>query len=181
MHFPLHTDTPTEGLSLEALFEGQGKDLPEMKARMTRLMAEEGLPYGDRSHTYNSRLAQEMAKWGEAELESRAGSPEEAQTLAQGMHKALFQAYFVDGLNIAEADVLAGVAAKAGLDPDEARRVVAERRFSDAVDDDWAMARSVGVAGVPTFAMGGYGVVGAQPYEALDKFVRQMLEGGEPD
>ena len=54
MYFPLHPETPQEGLSLEDLFPG--RDLAPMKERMKSLMAEAGLPYGDRSHTFNSRL-----------------------------------------------------------------------------------------------------------------------------
>jgi hypothetical protein len=56
-HFPLHPDTPEEGLTLEQLFVGLPMDIPAAKTRMARLMADEGLPYGDRTMTYNSRLA----------------------------------------------------------------------------------------------------------------------------
>ena len=44
--FPLHPDTPVEGLTLEALFGGR-MDLEASKARLQGLMKEEGLPYGD--------------------------------------------------------------------------------------------------------------------------------------
>ena len=35
------------------------------------------------------------------------------------------------------------------------------------MDADWAKSREYGVTGVPTFVAGGYGAVGAQPYEAI--------------
>ncbi|MGH7348293.1 MAG: DsbA family protein, partial [Candidatus Rokuibacteriota bacterium] len=38
-------------------------------------------------------------------------------------------------------------------------------------DADWAKSRQLGVTGVPTFVAGGYGVVGAQPYEMLEQLV----------
>ncbi len=57
--FPLHPNTPEEGLLLEELFRGRGIDLEASKKRMKGLMAEEGLAYGDRQRTFNSRLAQE--------------------------------------------------------------------------------------------------------------------------
>jgi hypothetical protein len=50
-HFPLHPDTPAEGLTLEELFAGRNIDIPEAKARMAALMVQEGLPYGDRTNT----------------------------------------------------------------------------------------------------------------------------------
>ena len=47
-----------------------------------------------------------------------------------------------------------------------------------AVDADWAKSRQYGVTGVPTYACNGYGVVGAQPYEALEKFLTDI--GAQP-
>ena len=55
--FPLHPDTPAAGRSLAAMFAGRGVDLPAMHRQMADLMRAERLPYGDRTHTYNSRLA----------------------------------------------------------------------------------------------------------------------------
>ena len=62
-HFPLHPDTPEEGLTLEQLFAGRNIDIPAAKAHMTGLMADEGLDYGDRTMTYNSRLAHPTDPW----------------------------------------------------------------------------------------------------------------------
>ena len=56
-----------------------------MKQRMSGLMAEEKLPYGSRTHTYNSRLAQELSKWGESFPEGEV------------LNRKLFEAYFVKG------------------------------------------------------------------------------------
>ena len=65
MHFPLHPETPAEGISIEELFAGRDIDVDAMYRRMKSLMDAEGLPYGRRSHTYNSRLAQELGSWAE--------------------------------------------------------------------------------------------------------------------
>jgi predicted DsbA family dithiol-disulfide isomerase len=54
---------------------------------------------------------------------------------------------------------------------EEARQVLAERRFKEAVDADWAKSRQRGVTGVPTFVANHYGVVGAQPYEVLEQLL----------
>ena len=66
------------------------------------------------------------------------------------------------------------IAKSAGLDEAEARAVLAERRFKDAVDADWAKSRAYGVTGVPTFVTGGQGVVGAQPYEVLEQLMASV-------
>ena len=48
-----------------------------------------------------------------------------------------------------------------------------KRTFRDAVDADWKLSRQYGITGVPTFVVGRYGVVGAQPYEALEQLVEK--------
>jgi predicted DsbA family dithiol-disulfide isomerase len=163
--FPLHPETPAEGLELERLFAGRNIDVPAMHARMKALMDAEGLPYGVRTHTYNSRLAQELGKWGES-------------VGVDAIHDALYRAYFADGRDISKFDVLIDVARSVGLPEDGARDVLSNRTFKDAVDADWAKARAYGVTGVPTFVSGGQGVVGAQPYEVLERLVQQV--GAEP-
>jgi predicted DsbA family dithiol-disulfide isomerase len=161
VHFPLHPDTPVEGRPLEELFRGRNVDVQAAHTRLQALMDAEGLPYGPRTHTYNSRLAQEVAKW----VETRPGG--------ETIHDALFKAYFVDGLNIGDSAVLVDVARSVGLPADEAADALRERRCRTGVDADWAKSREYGVTGVPTFVSGGRGVVGAQPYEALVQLLRQ--------
>jgi predicted DsbA family dithiol-disulfide isomerase len=39
------------------------------------------------------------------------------------------------------------------------------------VDVDWERSRALGITGVPTFVVGQRGVVGFQPYEALERFL----------
>lgn len=162
MHFPLHPETPEDGQSLEQLFAGRGVDLEAMYTRMKGLMDQEGLPYGKRTHTYNSRLAQELGRWADT------------QEGGEALHDALYRAYFVDARNIGDPAVLLEIVEAAGLPVDEARTVLEERSFKDVVDADWQHSRQLGVTGVPTFVAGGYGVVGAQPYEVLEQLLDQV-------
>lgn len=162
IHFPLHPETPQEGQRLEDLFPG--RDLTPMRERMKGLMAEAGLPYGDRSHTYNSRLAQELGKWAES-LES-----------GEAIHELLYKAYFVDSINIGDIDELVKIAEKAGLSGNAARQVLENREFEREVDEDWRYSRELGVTGVPTFYSNSLAVVGCQPYEILEQFVRRLID-----
>ena len=159
VHFPLHPDTPLEGRSMAEFYAARNIDPEASYARMKGLMDAEGLPYGRRTHTYNSRLAQELGKW--ADTQPGGGQ----------IHDRLYQAYFVEARNIADPELLVEIAASVGLPAEEARAVLAERRFKDAVDADWAKSHEYGVTGVPTFVSGGYGVVGAQPYEVLERLL----------
>lgn len=158
-HFPLHPETPPEGLALEDLFKGRGFNLDQMLDRLKQVADQQGLPWGRRTHTYNSRLAQELGAWAD---QHRPGST---------IHDALFRAYFVDGLNLHQQDVLLTVAESVGLPVDQAERVITERSCREEVDRQWRESRQMGVTAVPTFAIGRLAVVGAQPYEALEQLV----------
>lgn len=142
------------------MFAGRGFDLGAAHARLAQACAAEGLPFVANERTYDTRLAQELAVWAEDEG-------------AHGIHAALFRGVFVDGLNTADEDALVAVAAGVGLDADEARAVLRERRCKDRVDADWRRAREIGVTGVPTYVAGKRGVVGAQPYAVLEQLARQ--------
>ena len=142
-----------------------GRSETEMKARqdqMKSLMEQEGLPYGERTHTFNSRLAQEIGAWGDT------------QEGGNVMHDALYRAYFVNTKNIGDPDVLLEIVEANGLSVNEARKVLEERTFKDVVDEDWSKSRQYGVTGVPTFVAAGHGVVGAQPYDTLEKFLESV-------
>jgi predicted DsbA family dithiol-disulfide isomerase len=167
VHFPLHPETPPEGRSLAELFAGRNLDLKAMHAQMKARMDAEGLPYSERSMTYNSRLAQELGKW--------AGT----QPGGEAIHDALFRAYFVEGRDISQPAVLLDIARQVGLPVDAAREVLEKRTFKDAVDADWQLSREYGVTGVPTFVAGRHGVVGAQPYETLVQLVKEAAPQGE--
>ena len=89
----------------------------------------------------------------------------------EALHDALYKAYFVDARNIGDTEILVELAQSVGLSAEEARAVLAERRFKEAVDADWAKSHRYGVTGVPTFVADRYGVVGAQPYEVLEQLL----------
>jgi predicted DsbA family dithiol-disulfide isomerase len=141
-----------------------------MKMNMDR----EGLPYNvARKMSYNSRLAQELAKWAESHGK------------AEPMNDALFRAYFIDAKNIGKREVLAQIAAEVGLPADEATDVLLSRSFEKAVDEDWRRCAAIGVHAVPTFLAGRYLMVGAQPYAELERLVQHAgksasQESGSP-
>lgn len=162
VHYPLHPETPAVGRTLEDLFGNGPDDIKAKNAHMRALMEAEGLPYSERSHTYNSRLAQEIGSWAETQPGGFA------------IHDKFFEAYFVDCRNVGDIEVIIDVVKSVGLDEQEARSVLAERRFKAAVDTDWEKSRSYRVTGVPTFVSDGRGLIGAQPYETLQQFMVEL-------
>src|SRR5262245_61100854 len=138
-----------------------------MHAQMKARMDAEGLPYGERTMTYNSRLAQELGKWADT------------QPGGEALHDALYRAYFVEARDISKPAVLLEIAGRVGLPVEAAREVLERRTFQAAVDADWALSRELGITGVPTFVAGRWGVVGAQPYETLVQLVERARTPAE--
>jgi predicted DsbA family dithiol-disulfide isomerase len=161
VHFPLHPETPAEGQSLEELFRGRNVDRKAMHAQMKARMDAEGLPYGERTMTYNSSLSQELGKWADT------------QPGGEAFHDAMFRAYFVEARDISRPEVLLEIAERVGLPRAAAAEVLEKRTFKAAVDADWKLSREYGITGVPTFVAGHRGVVGAQPYEVIERLVKQ--------
>lgn len=158
--FPLHPETPEDGFTLEELFAGRPIDIKKVLSRLKQVAEELGLPLAERKRTYNSRLAQELAKW--AESKGRGDS----------FHEALFRAYFAEGKNIGKVEELVALAKSLGLPEKEVRSVLESRTFKEAVEADWSRSRSLGVTAVPTFLADQQAVVGFQSYEALEQFLK---------
>src|SRR5260370_14038045 len=106
---------------------------------MKGVMDAEGLPYGRRTHTYNSRLAQELGKWADT------------QPGGEALHDALYRAYFVEARNIGDPELLVELPQSVCLPAEAAREVLEGRRFMDAVDAGGAKSHRYGVTVVPTF------------------------------
>ena len=157
--FPLHPDTPEDGLTIEELFAGRSVDTKKVMSHLKEVADNLDLPLAERKKTYNSRLAQELAKWAESKGK---GDP---------FHESVFRAYYVDGTNIGKVDELIDLAKSIGLPEEEARSVLESRKFKEAVDSDWSRSRALGVTAVPTFVADHHVVVGAQTYEVLEQFL----------
>lgn len=146
---------------MEALFAGRNFDIDQMMARLRSVADSLGLPLGDRKKTFNSRLAQELGKWAEE------------QAKGEEFHNAVFKAYFAEGKNIAQLPILVDIAAGVGLNGDEASRVINDRTFKEAVDDDWKRSQTLNVSAVPTFLIDARSLTGAQKYADLEQLLIQ--------
>jgi len=134
----------TDALRIEQMVAG-------LQANANRL----GLPFGPRSTTYNSRLAQELGLWADDKGHGHS------------FHMAAFHAYFAEGKNLAQEQVLLDLAKNAGLSTDEAKTVLTSRSYRAQVDRDWQESYKLQITAVPTFVLGDSRLVGAQSYASL--------------
>jgi predicted DsbA family dithiol-disulfide isomerase len=97
--------------------------------------------------------------------------------LAERVLQRLYQAYFGEGRPVFGEDALVGLAEDAGLDPGQARQVLSDGSYGDAVRADEDQASGLGITGVPFCVLDGrYAVSGAQPEETFALALRRAWE-----
>ena len=73
----------------------------------------------------------------------------------RALKQRLLRAYFTDGLDVADRDVLAGLAAEVGLDPEAATTLLDSAAEAEFVRAERAEAYGNGITAVPTFVIEG--------------------------
>jgi predicted DsbA family dithiol-disulfide isomerase len=146
--------------TLPSLAAKYGRSVEEMRgqlAHVERTAAGEGLEYhlAD-AVSGNTLLAHQLLH-----LAAERGVGDAAE-------EALFSAYFEQGRSVFDVDPLVELGVEIGLDADEVRAALADRRYLAAVHEDIATARALGATGVPFFVVDRtYGAAGAQPADVL--------------
>lgn len=88
-------------------------------------------------------------------------------------------AYWAEGLNIGDPEVLQGLAVEAGLDGAEVDDVLAGDAYLDRVEASTAEAFSIGVTGVPGWVLDSrLLVLGAQPPEVFERAFERLRKEG---
>ena len=140
----------------------------QMNARVTAMAKEAGLEY----HFEKAIVANSFDAHRFSHLAKKHGLQHEAE-------EQLFKAYFTDGKNTADHEILIQLGTEIGLNADEIKNVLTGNDFANAVENDIADAQQLGIRGVPFFVFNRkYAVSGAQPIEVfsevLDKADAEM-------
>jgi predicted DsbA family dithiol-disulfide isomerase len=166
--YQLMPDAPEEPRPLvDTVVEMFGEEQAEtMLAGMTQLGASEGIEYRfDRAIAVNTVTAHRL-RW--------LALHEHGARVQAALATALFDAYFRDGVNIADHTRLTELAEQAGLDGGRVRNFLATEEGSAEVRDQAAAARREGVTTVPRFVFdNGELVVGVTSTEALGAALRK--------
>ncbi|HEX8777920.1 MAG TPA: DsbA family oxidoreductase, partial [Rhodanobacter sp.] len=131
---------------------------------------------GRASRVWNTFDAHRLLHW--------AGLQDGARALA--LKQALLRAYFSDGENISDREVLIRVATNAGLDAGEARRVLDSGEYAGEVRAQERRFQQAGIHSVPaTIVNGTHLISGGQPPEVFERALREIAEqvvgaGGVP-
>ena len=98
----------------------------------------------------------------------------------RALKKALFKAYFTDGENPSDHDLLLRVAGEAGLDVARAREILASDEYADAVRAREKLYTDAGIHSVPAIIINNQHLIsGGQPVEVFERALRQIA-GAQP-
>lgn len=100
--------------------------------------------------------------------------------LHEPVHSRLMHAYWSEGADLGDDEVLLDLVAEAGLDRDEAAAVIAEGRYADRIATSTQDANRLGINAIPAFVLDRrLLVLGAQPEELFEQAVVQLEETAE--
>jgi predicted DsbA family dithiol-disulfide isomerase len=167
--YQLDPTLPEQGVDRKAYMAGKFKDPVKLKAVHTALVeagAEEGIIFNfeDIALSPNTSAAHRLIRWAHG-----AGRQD-------AVVEGLFAAYFTQGRDIGDPQVLAGIGEAVGMDPVVILQLLAEGADKDTIAREHAMAVQGGVTGVPFAIFGGkLAVVGAESPENIAQAIDQAL------
>lgn len=99
-----------------------------------------------------------------------------AKRTQRALKKALLDAYFLEGRDVGDVEVLAEIASAHGFERDEARATLRDDAELRRTREEAAAAAAQGVAGVPFFVFDErLALSGAQPVETFEKVIARAL------
>jgi predicted DsbA family dithiol-disulfide isomerase len=154
--FEIHPETPPKGTPLSTMFPRI--DAKSMTQRLNNAGAPFGIAFAKIVHISNSRLSLEAAEFAK-----------EHNRFDQ-FHSALFQAYFSQGKDIGNIEILALVAGDAALDAGSMKAALQAGKYRPMIENARQEAARLGVNAAPTFIIENKDrIVGAQPLEVFRK------------
>ena len=99
----------------------------------------------------------------------------------EALKNALFAAYFTEGRNPSDPEVLESVAAKVGLDANRVRQILASNEYADEVRarEQWYLDQ--GIHAVPAVILNErYLIQGGQPVEVFEAALRKVAAEAGP-
>jgi predicted DsbA family dithiol-disulfide isomerase len=163
--FQIHPEWPAEGIAADRVYGATDTDARRAAWGRIQAMAESiGLTMKPPAVLTNSRLALEAA-----EFACDAG-------LGESFEERVYRAYFQEGANIGDTELIGDLGAQVGLDRAALSDALASGRYSLKLKNTALVANQRGVSGVPTFFIGQFPMVGAQSEDVMRKLLSRAAE-----
>lgn len=173
--YQLNPETPKEGYDRKTYLEAKFGDKEQARGIYKVVLAaaeEEGLAFtlDKQKRLPNTLDSHRLAHWAQT-----AG-------VQDAVIEGLFEKYFIDGEDISDPDVLVQVAEEAGMDKDIVAQLLKGDADLDKVQQEEAIARRMGVTGVPCFIIDQkVALVGAQDPDMLLRAIDHVVEQAAAD
>ncbi len=171
--FELNPDMPFEGQNVVEHVAQKYGSTPEQSAANRTGIRERAAELGfvmngnADSRIYNSFDAHRLLHWAHI-LGKQAA-----------LKNRLFEVYFTEGLNIADAEVLVAAAASVGLDAENAHTILTSDAYADEVRGEERHWHSQGINAVPAIIINDkYVIMGGQPIETFERALRSIAAEG---
>jgi predicted DsbA family dithiol-disulfide isomerase len=163
------TDSPTPAKDAYAKKFGGPERATEILDHVTSVAAQDEITFNmDIAVRANTFLAHRLLSYALKQHGAAVQIP---------LKERIMDAYFTDGKNIGDIDVLADCAESAGIDRIEAHTFLSGDELVDEVRSEIAEAAEYGVTAVPTFIINGqWSVPGAQDVEMFERIIERILE-----
>jgi len=169
--FELNPDMPREGQdSIEHLVEKYGITEDQVRANGENIRqrgASVGFDFDldRRKRVWNTFDAHRLLHWAdEVDAEKQ-----------RALKKSLFKAYFTDGLNPSDPELLVRLAGEAGLDAQRAREILAGDEYAAATRARERLYTGAGIHSVPAIIIDNTHLIsGGQPAEIFERALRQI-------
>jgi predicted DsbA family dithiol-disulfide isomerase len=163
------TDSPTPAKDAYAKKFGGPERATEILDHVTSVAAQDEITFNmDIAVRANTFLAHRLLSYALKQHGAAVQIP---------LKERIMDAYFTDGKNIGDIDVLADCAESAGIDRTEAHTFLSGDELVDEVRSEIAEAAEYGVTAVPTFIINGqWSVPGAQDVEMFERIIERILE-----
>lgn len=169
--FELNPDMPEEGQDLQEHMAEKYGSTPAKTADSRQLLKAVGMSLGieinhlPKARIVNTFRAHQLLHWAE-----HFGK-------AQSLQIAMFERYFGAGCNLNDISELVKLAAKVGLSPEDAERILREETFRTVVRQKEAVWLQRGVRSVPTYIFNDkFALNGAREPGEIVATLRQLAE-----
>lgn len=172
--FELNPQMPAEGEDAAGHLQRKYGMPPEQAAANQQAIVDRGAALGftfdmdKRSRIYNTFDAHRLLHWAEDEGEGRQ----------RELKHALLRAYFTEGRDVSDHDVLVDIATAAGLPADRARGILASDEYAEEVRIGEQFFQSHGIRAVPAIIIDRKHLIsGGQPPEVFERALREIAAG----
>ncbi|TSA00207.1 MAG: DsbA family protein [Deltaproteobacteria bacterium] len=163
----IHPETPAKGMPVSDLGYPPGQ-WSRMMENLERMGKAEEIVFSERTFTTNSHKALLLAE----------AAKEEGSAVFEALNEGLFRAYFTEGRNIGDPQVLRDVAQAAGVTAGLLDQAWSDAAYEERLDRDREAAARIGITGIPVFIVDDRWILeGAVPVELLREAAKKVSTG----